>query len=104
MDEVLTSMPQDVQNSEQEADENLGEVVSQFFGIVGGARLEEDVRLDLHIPTGDIIARHENSEKIGRLTFEDELSATEITMDELSALRSELEPISRPGTVNVVHD
>lgn len=104
MDEVLNSIPNGVQNEELESEENLSEVVGEFFGIVGGARLEEDVRLDLHLPTGDIIARHEDMEKIARLTFEGGLTATEITFDEFSELREDLESISRPSTPNVVHD
>jgi hypothetical protein len=104
MDEVLSSIPNGVQNEELENEENLGEVVGEFFGIVGGARLEENVRLDLHLPTGDIIARHEDMDKIARLTFDGGLSATEIDFDEFSDLREDLENISRPSTPNVVHD
>jgi len=106
MDEVINTVPESVQNGELEEDESLNEVVSEFFGIVGGARLEEDVRLDLHLPTGDIIDRHTDEDTVARISFEDGVSAMEISRDDfLSINRSELETVSRPTTqTNVIHD
>lgn len=107
MEEVLQAIPQNAQENEIETEENISEVVSEFFGLVGGARLEEDVRLDLHLPTGDIIARHVDENSVARLRFEGGLTAEEITPDTLREMQreNELENISRPtSTVNVVHD
>lgn len=106
MEDTVQSLPTSVE-SNLDNDESIEDILSEFFDIVGDSRFEDSVRLDLHIPTGDIIAQQEDAnDTIARLAFNDDtLTTEEITRDEFRDIRQELTNISRPrDEVNVIHD
>jgi len=104
MDEAI-QMPDGVENDLTNLEFDLNEVVGEFFGMVGGARLEESVSIDMHPETGRIFARHEDFDKVAALSFDaDEVTASEVTPSEFADLRRELVVVSRPATPSVRHD
>lgn len=105
MDDSIQSIPASVESTLSD-DESIADVLGEFFDIVGDARFEDSVRLDMHLPTGDIIAQQENGETIARLSFEDNgLTTEEITRNTFLDLRDDLQNISRPREEpNVIHD
>lgn len=105
MDEAIQQMPDGVENDLTNFDFDLNEVVGEFFGMVGGARLEESVSIDLDPETGNIYARHEDFDKVACLSFdEEEVTASEVTPEDFSEIRRDLVVVSRPATPNVRHD
>lgn len=106
MDEILSSLPSDVQDQELDGEESFSEIVQEFFSIVGGARLEDDVRVLKHTETGAIIARNESTDSVAQLSVSDSVTVSELDQSDFLEMRRDgvLEVVSTPTRSNVLHD